>query len=245
MPRWKPPPPMNKSVFASLLLALPLSLSAAPQSLNVPLPPPSPATRRGAGFDRGTGWLCPARSAAAAPAPCRLRRLARVAGRRARAHPPGRCAIQCAARGPAAASATAVRRSDQAFRDGWRLGPQLGLEFPKLHGLFGFVPPEQRETALAVLRQLSPAQLAQLAWSRSVRRRRSATPCAAPSLRCRPPNATAGSSAKRASKKGRRVKSHSALTGQIRLNPLRPLFAWGSRNPAFTPCHGMRAGRVR
>jgi hypothetical protein len=24
-------------------------------------------------------------------------------------------------------------------------GPQLGLEFPKLHGLFGFVPPEQRE----------------------------------------------------------------------------------------------------
>jgi formate dehydrogenase maturation protein FdhE len=31
-----------------------------------------------------------------------------------------------------------------------------------LHGLFGFVPPEQREAALAVLRQLSPAQLAQL-----------------------------------------------------------------------------------
>ncbi len=35
MPRWKPLLPMNKSVFASLLLALPLSLSAAPQSLSV------------------------------------------------------------------------------------------------------------------------------------------------------------------------------------------------------------------
>ncbi|HCR33497.1 MAG TPA: hypothetical protein DIV57_09000, partial [Stenotrophomonas sp.] len=26
---------------------------------------------------------------------------------------------------------------DQSFRDGWRLGPQLGMQFPKLHGLFG------------------------------------------------------------------------------------------------------------
>ncbi|HCR33498.1 MAG TPA: hypothetical protein DIV57_09005, partial [Stenotrophomonas sp.] len=31
-----------------------------------------------------------------------------------------------------------------------------------LHGLFGLVPPEQREAALAALRQLSPAQLTQL-----------------------------------------------------------------------------------
>lgn len=33
---------MNKTLFASLLLALPLSLSAAPQTLSVPLPPPVP-----------------------------------------------------------------------------------------------------------------------------------------------------------------------------------------------------------
>jgi len=52
---------------------------------------------------------------------------------------------------------------DQAFRDGWRLGPLLGEYFGRLQGLFGFLPAEQREPALAVLRQLSRAQVAQLA----------------------------------------------------------------------------------
>ncbi|KAG1257092.1 hypothetical protein G6F66_014742 [Rhizopus arrhizus] len=33
---------MNKTLFASALLALPLSLSAAPQPLHVPLPAPAP-----------------------------------------------------------------------------------------------------------------------------------------------------------------------------------------------------------
>ncbi|MEG2802977.1 DUF3106 domain-containing protein [Stenotrophomonas sp.] len=51
---------------------------------------------------------------------------------------------------------------DQRFRDGWLLGPQLGQLFPKLQGLFGYVPAEQREPALAILRQLSVDQLAQL-----------------------------------------------------------------------------------
>ncbi len=166
MPRWKPLPPMNKSMFASLLLALPLSLSAAPQSLSVPLPPPVP----------GSSSATPA-SAAATPAPAEFAQLDAQQQRQRRADYAAWRALpeaererirQAAARFNALPADQQQRMrqqfqaQDQAFRDGWRLGPQLGLEFPKLHGLFGFVPPEQRESALAVLRQLSPAQLAQL-----------------------------------------------------------------------------------
>ncbi len=166
MPRWKPLPPMNKSVYASLLLALPLSLSAAPQSLSVPLPPPVP----------GSSPATPA-SAAATPAPAEFAQLDAQQQRQRRADYAAWRALpeaererirQAAARFNALPADQQQRMrqqfqaQDQAFRDGWRLGPQLGLEFPKLHGLFGFVPPEQRESALAVLRQLSPAQLAQL-----------------------------------------------------------------------------------
>lgn len=166
MPRWKPLPPMNKSVYASLLLALPLSLSAAPQSLSVPLPPPVP----------GSSSATPA-SGAATPAPAEFAQLDAQQQRQRRADYAAWRALpeaererirQAAARFNALPADQQQRMrqqfqaQDQAFRDGWRLGPQLGLEFPKLHGLFGFVPPEQRESALAVLRQLSPAQLAQL-----------------------------------------------------------------------------------
>ncbi|BCX45581.1 DUF3106 domain-containing protein [Stenotrophomonas maltophilia] len=157
---------MNKSMFASLLLALPLSLSAAPQSLSVPLPPPVP----------GSSPATPA-SAAATPAPAEFAQLDAQQQRQRRADYAAWRALpeaererirQAAARFNALPADQQQRMrqqfqaQDQAFRDGWRLGPQLGLEFPKLHGLFGFVPPEQRESALAVLRQLSPAQLAQL-----------------------------------------------------------------------------------
>lgn len=51
---------------------------------------------------------------------------------------------------------------DRAFRDGWRLGPLLGEHFSRLQGMFGFVPAEQREATLAVLRQLTSTQVAQL-----------------------------------------------------------------------------------
>ncbi|MBH1627645.1 DUF3106 domain-containing protein [Stenotrophomonas maltophilia] len=157
---------MNKSMFASLLLALPLSLSAAPQSLSVPLPPPVPGSAP-----------APPASAAATPAPAEFAQLDAQQQRQRRADYAAWRALpeaererirQAAARFNALPADQQQRMrqqfqaQDQAFRDGWRLGPQLGLEFPKLHGLFGFVPPEQRESALAVLRQLSPAQLAQL-----------------------------------------------------------------------------------
>ncbi|PTA71301.1 MULTISPECIES: DUF3106 domain-containing protein [unclassified Stenotrophomonas] len=154
---------MNKTVFVSLLLTLPLSLSAAPQTLNVPLPAPSPAA--------------PAALPASTAAPSAFAQLDAQQQRQRRADyaawralPEGeRERIRQAAARFNALPADQQQRlrqqfqaQDQAFREGWRLGPQLGLEFPKLHGLFGFVPPEQRDTALAVLRQLSPAQLAQL-----------------------------------------------------------------------------------
>ncbi|WP_295567148.1 DUF3106 domain-containing protein [uncultured Stenotrophomonas sp.] len=154
---------MNKTVFASVLLALPLSLSAAPQTLNVPLPPPVPATASAA----------PAPPAAPASfaqldAPQQRQRRADYAAWRALPESERERIRQAAGRFNALPADQQQRlrqqfqAQDQAFREGWRLGPQLGLEFPKLHGLFGFVPPEQREAALAVLRQLSPAQLAQL-----------------------------------------------------------------------------------
>ena len=154
---------MNKTLFASLLLALPLSLSAAPQTLNVPLPAPAP------------GVEATAPAPAAAPSAFAQLDAAQQRQRRAdytawRALPEGeRERIRQAATRFNALPADQQQRlrqqfqaQDQAFREGWRLGPQLGLVFPKLHGLFGYVPPQQREAALAVLRQLSPAQLAQL-----------------------------------------------------------------------------------
>ncbi|MCK6232326.1 DUF3106 domain-containing protein [Stenotrophomonas indicatrix] len=155
---------MNKLLFAGLLLALPLSLAAAPQSVNVPLPAPS-ATPSAA------PTAAPTAAAAFAqldPAQQRQRRSDYAAWR---ALPEGeRERIRQAAARFAALPADQQQRlraqfqaQDQAFREGWRLGPQLGAEFPKLHGLFGFVPPQQRDAVLAVLRQLSPPQLAQLA----------------------------------------------------------------------------------
>ncbi|WP_286070064.1 DUF3106 domain-containing protein [Stenotrophomonas sp. 57] len=154
---------MNKTVFASVLLALPLSLSAAPQTLNVPLPPPVPATASAAPAPPAAPT-----SFAQLDAPQQRQRRADYAAWRALPESERERIRQAAARFNALPTDQQQRlrqqfqAQDQAFREGWRLGPQLGLEFPKLHGLFGFVPPEQREAALAVLRQLSPAQLAQL-----------------------------------------------------------------------------------
>ena len=155
---------MNKSALAALLLVLPLSLSAAPQTLNVPLPPPTPDPAPAA---RPAADTTPAAFAQLDAQQQRQRRADYAAWR---ALPEGeRERIRQAAARFNALPADQQQRlrqqfqaQDQAFREGWRLGPQLGLEFPKLHGLFGFVPPAQREAALAVLRQLSPAQLAQL-----------------------------------------------------------------------------------
>jgi len=52
---------------------------------------------------------------------------------------------------------------DRLHRDGWRLGPQLGRQYPALQPLFGYVPPEQRARTLELLHALDTEQLAQLA----------------------------------------------------------------------------------
>jgi hypothetical protein len=52
---------------------------------------------------------------------------------------------------------------DRLHRDGWRLGPRLGRQYPALQPLFGYVPAEQRARALALLQALDEEQLSQLA----------------------------------------------------------------------------------
>lgn len=158
---------MNKTLFASLL-ALPLSLSAAPQTLSVPLPPPVPGSSPAAPAPAPVTTSTTPAAFTQLDAQQQRQRRADYAAWRALPEGERERIRQAAARFNALPADQQQRlreqfqAQDQAFREGWRLGPQLGLEFPKLHGLFGFVPPEQREAALAVLRQLSTAQLAQL-----------------------------------------------------------------------------------
>jgi len=147
---------MNKPI---LLLALGMATSAhaAPQPLPLPEPVPTPTTAP----------AIPATPTALDPA--QLRELRSRYAQWQALPEAERARIRDAARRVAALPAAqqqALRarfdEQDQRFRDGWRLGPQLGQQFPKLQGLFGYLPVEQREPALIALRQLSEGQLAQL-----------------------------------------------------------------------------------
>ncbi|MFI8717425.1 DUF3106 domain-containing protein [Stenotrophomonas sp. NPDC077464] len=149
---------MNKS---SLLLALCLCTGAhaAPLPLPQPAAPAVPVPT--------TAPAIPATPAALDPAQLRQLR-ARYAQWQALPEAE-RARIRDAARRVAALPAAqqqALRarfdEQDQRFRDGWLLGPQLGQQFPKLQGLFGYLPAAQRESALVALRQLNDGQLAQL-----------------------------------------------------------------------------------
>lgn len=48
-------------------------------------------------------------------------------------------------------------------RQGWRLGPELGADWPRLQPLFAFVPPAERDGLLALLRRLDAEQRDDLA----------------------------------------------------------------------------------
>lgn len=48
---------------------------------------------------------------------------------------------------------------DESERRGWRLGPTLGADYPRLQPLLMQVPAAQREPLLAVLRAMTPAEL--------------------------------------------------------------------------------------
>lgn len=47
---------------------------------------------------------------------------------------------------------------DAMQRNGWRLGPALGADWPRLQPLFAYVPPGERDAALSLLRQLDAEQ---------------------------------------------------------------------------------------
>lgn len=153
---------MTKTLLCLALgLGLPAAAWAAPVSQALPLPaatPPAPASTP----------AIPVTPSALDPAQLRALRAryqawqALPAAERARV----REAARAIAALPPAQQQTLRERfaqQDQRFRDGWLLGPQLGQLFPKLQGLFGYLPAEQRAPALAVLRALSVDQLAQLA----------------------------------------------------------------------------------
>ncbi|GGD48864.1 DUF3106 domain-containing protein [Pseudoxanthomonas indica] len=52
---------------------------------------------------------------------------------------------------------------DAMQQQGWRLGPALGADWPRLQPLFAFVPPGQRADVLIALKQTDPAQRDDLA----------------------------------------------------------------------------------
>ncbi len=54
---------------------------------------------------------------------------------------------------------TQFQNMDQMHRDGWLLGPQLGITYARLQPLLGYLPQDQREPMLALLRQLEPTEL--------------------------------------------------------------------------------------
>ncbi len=107
---------------------------------------------------------------------------------------------------PAAERATLQARFvglDRLYRDGWRLGPQLGAAWPKLQPLLGYLPEAQREPMLALLRQLDASgNWGNWACCRSARRRRSARRCANNCWPRPPVRAASGCSAGWANKSG-------------------------------------------
>lgn len=142
--------PMSKPACLLCLLVLaPLAASAAPQPVALPQAVSAPA--QGAATPAQLRELR-SQQAQWQALPESERTRIRDAARRLAALPPDQ---QQSLR----ATFTA---QDARFRDGWRLGPTLGAQFPKLEGLFGFLPVEQRDTALSALRQLNADQLAQL-----------------------------------------------------------------------------------
>jgi hypothetical protein len=52
---------------------------------------------------------------------------------------------------------------DAMQQHGWRLGPALGADWPRLQPLFAFVAPDERAAALSLLRQLDAEQRDDLA----------------------------------------------------------------------------------
>lgn len=62
-----------------------------------------------------------------------------------------------------AALRTQFRVLDGMQRQGWRLGPELGADWPRLQPLFAYVPPGERDGLLSLLRRMDAEQRDDLA----------------------------------------------------------------------------------
>ena len=62
-----------------------------------------------------------------------------------------------------AALRTQFRVLDGMQRQGWRLGPDLGADWPRLQPLFAYVPPGERAALLSLLRRMDAEQRDDLA----------------------------------------------------------------------------------
>lgn len=144
----------------ALIATLPTSAAVAhPVAAPLPIPTPAAPAPTRAAIPSNPSVLDPAQLRELRSRYASWQALGEAERARVRA-----AAARVAALSPAQQQALRERfaQMDQLHRDGWLLGPQLGQQFPKLQGLFGFVPADQREPALAVLRQLSVDELAQL-----------------------------------------------------------------------------------
>jgi len=144
-----------------LLVVLAVPVGAAPQRLPAPLPAPGAVPGTAPMDAAPSSWetLSPALQRQRRADHATWRAMSEAERQRVRA-----AASRFAALPPARQQAlrTQFQAQDQAFRDGWRLGPLLGEHYGRLQGLFGFLPETQRATALAVLQALTPAQVAKL-----------------------------------------------------------------------------------
>lgn len=150
--------PMSKFVLAGLILVVALPLQAA-----------APTALPGLPTTTGSASVVSTRNAWASMSPAQKRELrSRYAAWQALPASEQQRIRQAA--GAIAALPDAQRQSlrarymaiDQMHRDGWLLGPQLGVLYPRLQPLFGYLPAAEREPVIALLRQLDAAQLEQL-----------------------------------------------------------------------------------
>ncbi len=153
---------MNKPLLLMLGLSVAVTAQASPDRNVIPLPAAKPATLGAPAPAAAPAW------SQLSEAQRRQRRADHAAWRalsEAERDRVRQAAARFAALPPAQQQSLREQfaAQDQSFRDGWRLGPLLGEYYSRLQGLFGFLPVEQREPTLALLRQLSRTQVAQLA----------------------------------------------------------------------------------
>lgn len=150
--------PMNKSFLAGLILFVALPLQAA---VPAALPELSAAPGSAGAISTRSAWasMSPEQKREVRNRYAAWQALPASEQQRIRQAAAAIAALPDAQRQALRARYTAI---DQMHRDGWLLGPQLGVLYPRLQPLFGYLPAAEREPVIALLRQLDAAQLEQL-----------------------------------------------------------------------------------